>query len=231
MDSIKDTTNNDELDNFDNLKVENQINGNIDSILDQNIDRQILFDRFLTYRRRMARLASIQAIYLYDFKKKMKLAIQRDNLFNNKNTNTEDLLKNDALTLCQDVIYFYRNVFFNQQEYGWTKKNKKIDENFMYELVKTTINNVDEIDGFISAKLNPNWTISKLDATLHSIIRCAVAEIMLGNKIEKAVLSSEYTNISSDFFNGKEIGFINGITDKLYDDVKKKHPFITNDMV
>lgn len=209
--------NNDEFD-IDNVN-------DINNIFGPNVDRQILFDRFLTYRRRMARLGAIQAIYLYNMKNKIKIVAQKKDLFNKNKDKNEELFKNDVLTLCQEIIYFYRNIFFTQQEYGWTKKNKKVDEAFMYELVKTTLNNIDEINNFISSKLNENWTLAKLDITLYSIISCAIGELLIGNKIEKAVLSSEYTNIASDFFSGKEIGFINGITDKLYDEVLKTHPF------
>ena len=98
----------------------------------------------------------------------------------------------------------------------------------MYEIVRTAISNISIIDKFIASKLNQNWTIDKLDTTLLSIIRCAVAEIMLGNYVDKAVLSSEYTNIASDFFSGKPIGFINSTTDKLYDVVIAKYPFSKN---
>jgi small GTP-binding protein len=46
-----------------------------------------------------------------------------------------------------------------------------------------------------------------------------------GENIEKAVLCSEYTNLAGNFFNTKEIGFINGIVDKLYTTVTKIYPF------
>ena len=143
---------------------------------------------------------------------------------NNQNT----LLTDDTASLCQDVIYLYKNVFFTPQEYGNDKKHRKIDEGFMSDIVRTAIDNIDVIDKFIASKLNQNWTIAKLDTTLLSIIRCAVAEIMFGSYIDKAVLSSEYTNIASDFFSGKEIGFINSITDKLYDIVVAEYPFSKN---
>ncbi|GEM_PF-2390276 len=183
--------------------------------------KQIIFDRFLTYRRRMARLAAVQALYLHDLRLKTKALAQSQNLFNDGG----DKLKIDALSLCQEVVFFYRNVFFTSQEYGWTKKNKKIDENFMFEIVNTALSNLVEIDDYIAKHLNPNWTVEKLDTVLRSIIRCAIAEIFIGEPIEKAVLSSEYTNLASNFFDGKEIGFINGITDKLYDRVVKDRPF------
>ncbi len=183
--------------------------------------KQIVFDRFLTYRRRMARLAAVQALYLHDLRIKTNTIVQNQNLFNDGGNK----LKVDALSLCQEVVFFYRNVFFTSQEYGWTKKNKKIDENFMFEIVNTALANLVEIDNYIAKKLNPNWTVEKLNIVLRSIVRCAIAEIFIGEPIEKAVLSSEYTNLASNFFDGKEIGFINGITDKLYDQVVRDRPF------
>ena len=186
---------------------------------DTTLDKQEVFDRFLTYRRRMARMSAVQALYLYDIRKKNNIN-QGDNLFE-----SGDIVP-QAVQLCEEVISFYQNVFFTPEEYGDSKKNKKIDEPFMFELVNTTLNNIDEIDGYIKTHINSNWTIDKLDYILRAIIRCAIAEILIGAKIEKAVLSSEYTNLASDYFNGKEIGFINGIVDRLYTSVLKRHPFV-----
>lgn len=195
-----------------------------EKLLGDGANKQEVFDRFLTYRRRMARLAAVQALYLGDMKSKVAfLKAQTDDLFHD---NEESKIPT-ALELCQDVVIFYRSVFFTEQEYGWAKKSRKIDEQFMYELVKTELENQKEIDKFIGANLNKNWTVYKLDVVLRAIIRCAVAELLMGYKIEKAVLSSEYTNIASNFFSGKEVGFINGIVDKLYDVVTQAYPFVS----
>lgn len=208
-------------DNVDNKDYNSKYNAGVLS----DIDKQIAYDRLLTYRRRMARLSAVQALYLFHMKNKMKASSTKNDLFHTENHCENTLLVNDALSLCQDVIYFYKNVFFTPQEYGSDKRHRKIDESFMYQLVKTAIDNVNIIDKLIASKLSVNWTVAKLDNTILSIVRCAIAEIISGNYVEKAVLSSEYTNIASDFFNGKEIGFINSITDKLYDVVIKKYPF------
>ena len=186
---------------------------------DTTLDKQEVFDRFLTYRRRMARLGAVQALYIYDMRRKHNIN-QSNNLFANGDINPQ------SIQLCEEIIEFYQNSFFTPEEYGNTKKNKKIDEQFMFELVNTALNNIDEIDGYIKTHINQNWTIDKLDYVLRAIIRCAIAEILIGVKIEKAVLSSEYTNLASDYFNGKEIGFINGIVDRLYNSVLKRHPFL-----
>ena len=178
----------------------------------ENINKQEIFDRFLTYRRRMARLSAVQAIYLYDIKK--QTTVGNDSLFfktDNKDVEIENL--------CNDIIEFYKNYFFVTQEYEWNKKNKKIDENFMLDIVLMASNNIEYIDRIIQNHLSKNWTTDKLNFILRAIIRCAIAEILINNKIEKPVLCSEYTNIASNFFNGKEIGFINGIVDKIYNSI------------
>lgn len=180
--------------------------------------RQELFDKFLTYRRRMARLSAVQAIYLYDVRSVGEIAGNKELFSNNK----DEVFS----VACNDVISLYKTYFFDPQEYGWTKKNKKIDEEFMFALVANVVSSTEEIDEMIQNRLSGTWTTDKLDVVLRSIIRCAVAEIMLGNQIEKAVLCSEYTNIASNFFSSKEIGFVNGIVDKLYGDVVKVHPFL-----
>ena len=202
------------VETIDNEKITNSSEFSVE--LDKNIemDKQQVFDRFLTYRRRMARLTAVQVLYMYDIRKKINDITQKTGLFNQ---NKDDLLILDISAICQDVLSYYKEIVFTPQDYGWTKKNKKIDESFMQELVFTTIHNINGIDELISQKLNANWTVDKLDITLKSIIRCAIAEIICGTDIEKPVLSSEYTNVASQFFSNKEIGFINGITDKLYD--------------
>ncbi|MEN9782181.1 MAG: hypothetical protein RL208_331 [Pseudomonadota bacterium] len=178
----------------------------------QVIDKQVIFDRFLTYRKRMSRLAIVQALFLYDIDKKAKIQFSSSDLFD---PNTKRKNK-DAMLICQEVIYFYKNMFFTPTEYGWNKKSKKVDEGFMFEVVSYALANMDKIDSMISNNLNERWTINKLDCTLRNLIRAATTEILLPHKVEKPVLCSEYTNIANNFFSGKEIGFVNGIIDNIY---------------
>ncbi len=202
-----------------NEEIEKNLDNEVVNMFGENLSKQELYDKFLTYRRRLARLAAVQAIYLFEMKG-----------FASKNGNEGLFEKQEDvnfLDTCQEVISFYRSVFFTPQEYGWTKKDKKMDEEFMFSLVANALTNIEEIDRFIQNRLSGTWTVDKLDAVLRSIIRCAVAEIMLGDFIEKAVLCSEYTNVAGNFFRSKEVGFINGVVDRLYEDVVKKHPFLS----
>ena len=54
---------------------------------------------------------------------------------------------------------------------------KKIDINFLNDLVNGVINNMDNIDKYISKYLS-NWTIDRLGLTDQAIIRISVYELM-----------------------------------------------------
>ena len=167
-------------------------------------EKKDLFERFLTYRRRMARMCAVQAIYLFDIR-------QRNN--NKKMTRQET--QSEVTLVCKNVLYFYKNIFFARQDYGQNKKTKKIDEKYFLDTVLSAAKDLESIDKIIAQHLNEKWTVSRLDTVIRSILRCAVCEVLYEAKTEIAVLTSEYTNIAAHFFNGKEIGFINGIIDKI----------------
>src|SRR5574344_2913126 len=46
----------------------------IEGIECDSVDKQEVFDRFLTYRRRMARMAAVQVLFLYDIRTKGNFA-------------------------------------------------------------------------------------------------------------------------------------------------------------
>ena len=57
--------------NFDNKNISNS------NVVDKDFDvnKQVAYDRLLTYRRRMARLSAVQTLYLYQMRTKMKNVI------------------------------------------------------------------------------------------------------------------------------------------------------------
>ncbi len=181
--------------------------------------RKDLFERFLTYRRRMSRMAGIMNVYMLDsniIASSQNLQSQ-DNLFNTKTSIKPEIF-------VHSIIYIYKNYFFNKKTYGVTNKTKKLDERFLFELTAYIIENLEDIDHHIAQNLNPKWTVASLDSLVRSILRCAIGErLMLGN-IETAIITSEYTNLSSYFFTGREIGFINGVIHSHCNKYKIKHP-------
>ena len=100
----------DKSDSYLNNNIEDDlIENDILQMFGENANKQEVFDRFLTYRRRMARLAAVQALYLYDFRTKVH-NLKKIDIFNADNgiVNVNEL--------CQDVIYFYKNIRDNRNE-------------------------------------------------------------------------------------------------------------------
>ena len=174
-------------------------------------EKKNLFERFLTYRRRMARICSVQALYLYEIRQKNEP----------KQKLGRKELESEITTVCKNILYCYKNVFFTKQEHGSDKKNKQIDEKYFFDITLLAAKDITRIDGIIEKYLNEKWTVARLDSVIRSILRCAVCEVLYEPKTEIAILTSEYTTIASHFFNGKEIGFINGIVDKIGKDNRR----------
>ena len=172
-----------------------------------DIEKKELFERFLTYRRRMSRMCSVQGVYLFDIRQRAELVSEKIVLKKDIQTEANFIYKN--------ILYCYKNFFFSKQEYGDSKKNKKIDEKHFLNTITMVIKDLENIDKIIAKYLNEKWTVNRLDSIVRAILRCSVCEILEDKKTEIAVLTSEYTNIAGHFFNGKEIGFINGVVDKI----------------
>lgn len=162
-------------------------------------------DKFITYRRRLSRMALVQAIYVYDFSIIPKSSdANQVNLFSINNTVKPDIF-------AHAVMYFYKNYFFTQSTYGLSKRNRKIDEYFLFKTVDYIISNLDYIDGKISNYLSKDWKLQNLDILIKSILRAGIAEQITSTKTNKSIITSEYTNIASKFFTGRQTSFINGV--------------------
>lgn len=175
------------------------------------VEKKEVFERYLTSRRRAARMSAVQVMYLHDFNTKMKeMGVEDEDLFE-KQSSVDTKISN----LCHAVLYFYKNVFPAKEEYSLQHKNKRMDEKSLHDIVSHSIKNLDKIDKIISMYLNERWTVEKLDVVVRAILRCAVAELLFNTKTDIPILTSEYTNLASNFFSGKEIGFVNGVVDKI----------------
>jgi N utilization substance protein B len=89
--------------------------------------------------------------------------------------------------------------------------NRKLFE----EIVRTTFEKYEQVDGFIMESLPSNWTIERIDAVLRAIMRAGCGEFLLDKNLAAAVIINEYVNVTRDFFSAKEPGFVNGVLDHI----------------
>lgn len=183
------------------------------------IHRKELFEKFLTYRRRVSRLAAIQALYMYSIYLNYKFKFyEQKNLFQ-ENSDTE---KQKPSLFFHSVVYFYKNFFFNKNTYGSTKNTKRLDERFLYEFIHFAVENINKIDSEIQSCLSEKWTVKNLNTLVKSILRFAITESMFSINLKPSIMIGEYTNVTSHFFGKKEISFVNAVLQKYCDRVKER---------
>ncbi|WP_375289706.1 transcription antitermination factor NusB [Qipengyuania sp.] len=71
----------------------------------------------------------------------------------------------------------------------------------------------DEIDQLLTARLNENWTLARLDKTMLQILRAGTFELIARVDVPKATAISEYVDVAKAFFDDREAKFVNGVLD------------------
>ena len=88
---------------------------------------------------------------------------------------------------------------------------KKIDINFLNDLVNGVINNMDNIDKYISKYLS-NWTIDRLGLTDQAII--------IYTDTPNLVCINEAIELAKRYSDEKVAKMINGVLDKIYHEIE-----------
>ncbi len=112
-----------------------------------------------------------------------------------------------------DIISCYED---NEEGLG----DIKIDKKFLAKLVRGVLENSDVLDKSISTHLNEKWRLERINPVLKAILQAGVYEIMEFERVPLKVIITEYVYISRSFFDEKEVGFVNGILDKIAHEVR-----------
>jgi transcription antitermination protein NusB len=96
----------------------------------------------------------------------------------------------------------------------------KEDKKFIVELFKKTIGQSDKLEEMIRAKTQ-NWELERIALTDIILIKMALIELMHFPSIPVKVTMNEYIELSKLFSTPKSKLFINGLLDKLVEDLKQ----------
>jgi transcription antitermination factor NusB len=197
-----------------NTNQQNNFNAtNKKNVFDFNsLNKKERFEQFLTYQKRLTRLALCQAYCSYEFNYE-----ELDDEQNFDLSETGKILKDprDIQRTVKSIIYVYKNLFFVGR-YGPIERKKKLDEKWLYDSFNGILQNRSDLDQRIIQSLNKKWKINDLYPIIRTIFRCAVYEMMFTPSTSKKIIISEYVKLCGAFFDdAKTIGFVNGVLDNI----------------
>jgi transcription antitermination protein NusB len=99
-------------------------------------------------------------------------------------------------------------------EFWADKKENKEIRKFAEELVKGTLEKLEDIDALIE-KLAENWILGRMAAVDRNILRFAAFEILYRKDIPSAVTINEALEIAKKYSSSESAPFLNGVLDRL----------------
>ena len=99
------------------------------------------------------------------------------------------------------------------------KETKNIpDRKFFYKLVNKTIKNKKELDKKLANAIKKK-NFSKMETIIKVILELGLCEIIYFKDLSHKISIAEYNKVSSSFLNKNEVGLINGILDKIANNI------------
>ena len=95
--------------------------------------------------------------------------------------------------------------------------------NFMKELVVSLIDKMEEIDEIIQ-KFSDNWILDRMTVIDRNILRMGACELLFNFSTPPKVVINEAIDIAKKYGNEDSPEFINGILDKVYNEIGQKGP-------
>jgi len=144
--------------------------------------------------RRVGRIIALQSLYQIDI---VNAGIQQ----------VENFIDN----------YTYLDSIQEKDEDNFIEKSKE----FAKELVKTVVDNREEIDNLIPKYLK-NWRYDRILSIDRNILRLGVAELFFREDIPYKVTINEAIELAKKFGDKKSGSFVNGVLDSIVKNEKEK---------
>ncbi|MEX0758672.1 MAG: transcription antitermination factor NusB, partial [Tistlia sp.] len=91
----------------------------------------------------------------------------------------------------------------------------ELDQALFAELVRESHARIGELDDMLSAVVDEEWSVERLDKLLRVLLRAGLYELAYKYEVPARAIISEYVAIAHDFFFGKEPAMVNGMLDRL----------------
>ena len=91
------------------------------------------------------------------------------------------------------------------------------DRTFFFKLVNETVKNKKDLDKKLENAVKKNF--SKMETIIKVILELGLCEIIYFKDLSHKISIAEYNKVSSSFLNKNEVGLINGILDKIANNI------------
>lgn len=98
---------------------------------------------------------------------------------------------------------------------------EEADVDFFDDIVQGSTARLAEIDSLIEARLADGWSLTRLDRTLHQILRAGTYELLARRDVPVGSVINEYLDVAHAFFDSKDTRFANGLLDAIAKDVRR----------
>ena len=97
---------------------------------------------------------------------------------------------------------------------------EEADPDLFTAIINGVLDHQETIDPAITARLADGWRLSRLDATTRAIVRAGAAEFLIHQELSNAIIVDEYVSLANDFFETSETRFVNGVLDRIGQDLR-----------
>ena len=136
-------------------------------------------------RRAAARLAAVQALYQMDV----------------------------AKTGINEILAEFESHWIGQEVEG--DQYNPAEVAFFRNIVEGVLGQQAEVDALVDGALQQGWPLRRVEAVLRAILRAGAYELLGRKDVPARVVIVEYTDIAGAFFEGDEVGMVNGVLDSL----------------
>ena len=89
------------------------------------------------------------------------------------------------------------------------------DRRMLRDLVAGIAREATMLDDMLSAVLEDDWPVERLETLLRLVLRAGAYELSERPDVPPRVVIAEYVDLADAFFGGKEPGLVNGVLDRL----------------
>jgi transcription antitermination protein NusB len=136
-------------------------------------------------RRAAARLAAVQALYQMDVAKKG----------------------------INEILAEFESHWIGQEVEG--EQYNPAEVAFFRNILEGVLAEQGEVDVMVDNALQQGWPLRRVEAVLRAILRAGAYELLSRKDVPARVVIVEYTDIAGAFFEGEEVGMVNGVLDSL----------------